>query len=333
MSGVISNVDIPTLQIAAELRLHPNVHSINEEWSGITDPVLRRKLQNRLNQRAARKRKAESALATGGASTRSHASDPPLSGAREPSGTDLQVFRARDWVSTSDLLDKTNNSAFTSLRDRWRHHWFESADRTGPSVVFDAALGAGDNGVDCSWGYTLPADHLLTLVYYNVYRALVANIAVLGLDLNLMYTEDYPSPFTPMSPTATSFIRRLPACLQPTPLQKSIDHHPQWDLLPDHVIRDNLLLFPLEELDDDELCFDMLGGDMPEGRDDTAQGPSGFIVWGEPWDVNSWEVTEYFARKWPKLLKNAVDTLQSTNRWRLSRGEAALDFDRILDLD
>ena len=54
MSGVISNVDIPTLQIAAELRLHPNVHSINEEWSGITDPVLRRKLQNRLNQRAAR---------------------------------------------------------------------------------------------------------------------------------------------------------------------------------------------------------------------------------------------------------------------------------------
>ena len=31
--------------------------------------------------------------------------------------------------------------------------------------------------------YPLPADHLLSLVYYNVYRALVSNVAVLGLDL------------------------------------------------------------------------------------------------------------------------------------------------------
>lgn len=42
-------------EIQAELRLHQDVHSLEEEWSGITDPVIRRKLQNRLNQRAARK--------------------------------------------------------------------------------------------------------------------------------------------------------------------------------------------------------------------------------------------------------------------------------------
>lgn len=40
-------------EIRAELKLHPDVHSLDDEWSGITDPVIRRKLQNRLNHRAA----------------------------------------------------------------------------------------------------------------------------------------------------------------------------------------------------------------------------------------------------------------------------------------
>lgn len=39
--------------VRAELKLHPDVQSLGDEWSGITDPVIRRKLQNRLNQRAA----------------------------------------------------------------------------------------------------------------------------------------------------------------------------------------------------------------------------------------------------------------------------------------
>jgi hypothetical protein len=42
---------LPGLQ--AELKLHQDVQSLDDEWSGITDPAIRRKLQNRLNQRAA----------------------------------------------------------------------------------------------------------------------------------------------------------------------------------------------------------------------------------------------------------------------------------------
>jgi hypothetical protein len=45
----------PIPEIQAELRLHQDVQTLDDEWSGITDPVVRRKLQNRLNQRAARK--------------------------------------------------------------------------------------------------------------------------------------------------------------------------------------------------------------------------------------------------------------------------------------
>ena len=39
--------------IEAQLKLHPDTQALEDEWNGVTDPVLRRKLQNRLNQRAA----------------------------------------------------------------------------------------------------------------------------------------------------------------------------------------------------------------------------------------------------------------------------------------
>lgn len=38
--------------IALELLLHSEVHGFEEEWAGVTNPAARRKLQNRLNQRA-----------------------------------------------------------------------------------------------------------------------------------------------------------------------------------------------------------------------------------------------------------------------------------------
>ena len=41
-------------------RAREDIESRREDWCGVTDPTERRKLQNRLNQRAARKRKLES---------------------------------------------------------------------------------------------------------------------------------------------------------------------------------------------------------------------------------------------------------------------------------
>src|SRR5271155_5101272 len=38
--------------IDVELKLHSDVQVLADEWSGISDPVIRRKLQNRLNKRA-----------------------------------------------------------------------------------------------------------------------------------------------------------------------------------------------------------------------------------------------------------------------------------------
>jgi hypothetical protein len=43
--------------------------------------------------------------------------------------------------------------------------------------------------------YPLSSGHLLSLIYYNVFRALVSNMRLLDLDLELMETDDYQSPF------------------------------------------------------------------------------------------------------------------------------------------
>lgn len=231
-------------------------------------------------------------------------------------------------ISTSS--NRTQQSAFASLCR-------ESACGRGYEAFLEhygvEVKGAGQNWGqenDTSWLYPLPSDYLISLVYYNVYRALIFNIGLLGLDFNLMYSDDYPSPFLPLSQSANSKICRLPPALQPTELQKTIAHHPAWDIIPDPDVRDNILRYGEDNLDDRELCNDMVGdGSHGDSGDVDTQNKNGIIIWGEPWDIGGWEVTVAFARKWPILLRNAPRIQASTNKWRIRRGEDPLDFDGI----
>ena len=179
--------------------------------------------------------------------------------------------------------------------------------------------------------YPLPADHLLTLVYYNVYRALIQNAAVLNLDLGLMSSDDYESPFAPYSATSTLALRILPPALQPTKLQRTIAHHPQWDLIPNPRVRDNILRYEQQaEIDDVDLCLDLIGTESRRQKYH-RQGSShaGCIVWGDPWDVASWEVTEAFVRKYPWMHVGTSDLEASTNKHRVKRGEYPISWDEL----
>ena len=51
------------------------------------------------------------------------------------------------------------------------------------------------------------------------------------------------------------------------------------------------------------------------------------LFWGEPWDINSWEVTENFAKKWSWFVKDAFLSMMSTSEWRRRRGESSPSFD------
>jgi hypothetical protein len=72
--------------------------------------------------------------------------------------------------------------------------------------------------------------------------------------------------------------------------------------------------------DADALCLDVLGlFHGYEGRE-----CSGAMVWGDPWDVGNWEVSEGFVGKWGWLLKGCQELVEATNYWRGRSGGGRL---------
>jgi hypothetical protein len=45
------------------------------------------------------------------------------------------------------------------------------------------------------------------------------------------------------------------------------------------------------------------------------------IVWGEPHDMRNWEATPGFLAKWAWVVAGCHDLVESSNHWRMLRGE------------
>lgn len=157
--------------------------------------------------------------------------------------------------------------------------------------------------------HTLSSELLLPVTQWNIIRAMSTNATTMGLTMALL-AEDIVSPFNTPGPSTTD----IPPSLQPTYLQKSIIHHPWIDLCPVSSIRDALLR-NLHLYSEDELCHDLFGS-----SGDCSQ-PTGLLIWGEAWDPFAYEISEKMARKWGWLWSGSTEALQSTNYWRLQRGE------------
>lgn len=165
---------------------------------------------------------------------------------------------------------------------------------------------------------SLRAETLLSLVQFNMTRALVANAKTLGFTTRLM-SRQARSPFasTGVEPT---FIDSLPPSLQPTIFQLTIPHHPWIDILPVPELRDNILHRDPESYDSAELCRDMRGFQR------VTDGRGGVVIWGQSWDQHCWEVSPAFAQKWPWVVQGCQSLLESTNHWRATRNEPPLDL-------
>jgi len=166
--------------------------------------------------------------------------------------------------------------------------------------------------------FPLSADHcLITLVQYNVVRALLHNMSLLSLLHHLP-----PGCRTSFGVSEIDIIaaKDIPSDLQTTSLQRSRTP-PFWvNALPFPKLRDNLILMA-DRYDSHELLLD-LGLRVYEGFNDIER--CGFLVWGHPWLATSWEVSEGFVRRWGFLLKGCPEVFNSANRWRLLRGEEKL---------
>ncbi|KFZ08546.1 hypothetical protein V502_09288, partial [Pseudogymnoascus sp. VKM F-4520 (FW-2644)] len=239
-----------------------DVLSREDDWTGLSSPAQRRRLQNRLNQRAHRKRMA------GKPETNSCdvGTDAPADGESEQTDLDLTLHQLRRTHSTCKLT-AAEIQRMIYLFERW-------ADKNTNLALSSPRT-----------------DHLLTLVKFNVFRAMVTNYSIIGLLVEQGMKDDAVSPFNSSNPS--QFCSHLPPSLHPTTLQCRIPHHPWIDTIPVPGIRDNILRagdwFDTVEM---ELCSDLVGFfSAPTGR-------TAVVVWGESWDSRGWEITDSFIKHW-----------------------------------
>ncbi|KAH6876520.1 hypothetical protein B0T10DRAFT_497666 [Thelonectria olida] len=265
----------------------------SEDWTGVTSTAHRKRLQNRLNQRAYRKRKQLRPVE------------------QEEHGSDSSQQAA---TATGE---SPNEAAQSALYIEFEGHMlWPSSNRQEKTLNF-----ARKAIQDFSAGITRPVI-LPTLVRLNVLNAITHNAKLLGFRLNGFCSDELISPFNQSGPglPASTPEARYPIALRPTATQVAMVHHPWSDLIPIPGFRDNLLKAIELGFDEDLVCADLLR------VDEQYSGRASLIVWGEPWDPRGWEASVAFLRKWGWLIKDCSDILDSTNYWRERRGEKKIRF-------
>ncbi|QMW28701.1 hypothetical protein F9C07_1840 [Aspergillus flavus] len=195
---------------------------------------------------------------------------------------------------------------------------------------------------------SLPADHLLHLIQFNVLRGVHhAKVILAGSSAFIIpgieKNEIRPGHLWFLG-TSMYYATRpgLPESLIPTSLQMDIEHATWINFLPIPRMRDNLIAHE-NSFDHTEFVRDLLGDKivdymfgslwsrkppiasklaLTEGDDDDVTASrQGLILWGEPHRLESWEVTPGFIRKWAWAMEGCDELIASSNRWRMMRGE------------
>ncbi|KAL7823406.1 hypothetical protein V8C26DRAFT_386422 [Trichoderma gracile] len=56
----------------------------------------------------------------------------------------------------------------------------------------------------------------------------------------------------------------------------------------------------------------------------SSSAETGILSWSDPWEIAGWEFTEKFVTKWGFLLQGCPDVVAAANKWRAMRGEDPL---------
>ncbi|KAL4929871.1 DUF3425 domain-containing protein [Aspergillus undulatus] len=286
-------------------RDEPTPAQAEDEWAGLGDPKERRKRQNRINQRAFRQRRR--------AQQRKVTIQEQI---EEMIAKGEVTLLPRSSTSTSSSSASSSGSP-TSVTSYSKHHpaaatWERRMCFLGDEI--DKLLERFSQKAVESYVLGSPsADHLLTLCKVNVFRAFMSNMQTLGMSAGPEWMED--EALSPFSTSLPGYVAEdsLPVSLRPTKLQTGRLHHPWLDFFPFPRIRDNLI--NAGDFDDHPLCLDIMG------FWNVTEEACGLLVWGEPHEPQNWEVSENFLRRWPWVVAGCPELLESTNRWRASRGE------------
>ncbi|KAL2793493.1 hypothetical protein BJX66DRAFT_306012 [Aspergillus keveii] len=337
---------------------------LEDEWKGVLDPQRRRTLQNRLNQRAHRRRLKAAKLAkvSDGSALESKSraklpakSPAPAKKTSDRRTTSIDRDHAQDEQSLPSRISQSPSATSVAVTHPSASTPSPPPSHSSPSsstnqitfIELDHFKILGPSASNCRRALhqlesfyrgeiaagSLRTELLLGLTRLNFLRALHVNIDVLGYSAAEMH-DDAQSPFGVPSAAKPGYsdVEKLPVALRPTVVQLSTPHHPWLDLIPFPQLRDNLILLG-ESLDDTQLCFDMSGrgtaAGVPDNRLGNAGGETGVIVWRDPWDPSGWEVTETFLRRWGWVLRDCTEVMRVTDRWRRVRGEPGLFRERV----
>lgn len=379
-----------------------DVWKADDDWSGIKEKEQRKKRQNRLNQRAYRRRNAQNYGASKERPFRvdrfrlvevpaprpekTTRSDLAQLGEREksvspkkshlqicletlgrrgvyetspgskaknflvldprttpiPSGYELVVIDESIIILIPPLPTYSVDEQLTTHLSQAVSQSRQYFDTLTPSPVLYDAVNAPGSAVH----FPFSSDHLLHLIHHNVFRALITNKVTISSATFLARQErgcgdivpsfsDLCDGFTIIQPTGEA----LPPALFPTFSQMTIGHSSWFNMFPHPKIRDNLIIN--EGLFDPyDFCNDLFGeliagresktsspesdSSMGDTDDDITNRRRGLIVWGEPWDIEGWEVTPGFVKKWNWTLEGCEDLIAASNRWRAKRNEGPL---------
>ncbi|KAL7974053.1 hypothetical protein HDV63DRAFT_401048 [Trichoderma sp. SZMC 28014] len=307
----------------------------------------RRRLQNRLNQRASRKRRRE--LQQQQQKGKNQVNkwvfyiDPRTEKQQADDGrrqNDSAVSTVnRSLGHKTKYYDAGFPDIFLSKEHRDRAFRFFCTMTREERTVFFRRLHdlVSENVARC----TLDSQLLLSVMQFNVMRAAMAAATSIGLIWEQLVEDDTMSPFNrdtvlpmlflaPYEGASTSSagnaavsngdeLTHIAPCLRPTALQRHILHHPWIDLCPQPSLRDALLK-RLNDIDEDEFCHHL----FLQSSDADEDGMIGMVIWGEPFDLASYEISETMLRKWPWIAKECPDIIKTTNYWRKARAEKPL---------
>ncbi|KAF7556166.1 hypothetical protein G7Z17_g1612 [Cylindrodendrum hubeiense] len=281
-----------------------------DDWTGVTSTARRRRLQNRLNQRAY-----------------SEWNRPVYKSPRYETHIDC-IDEGKRKLGQDEPKDDQHGRAFNQedqISDNIAQHNSRSQEARPPLVrgcrleIPEIRSNLGQFARQAYQDYLLASPRpsaLQTLVQLNVLNALGQNAAALGITTESLCDDASLSPFNYSGPGTTW--GTAPPSLQPTALQIETPHHPWIDLFPVPQMRDSFIR-ACGSLDEDELNADLV--DVEE----TDEKPN-LIVWGNPSDPRAWEITVPFLRKWGWLVRECQVLLDATNYWREKRGEKRLNF-------
>ncbi|KAI5797811.1 hypothetical protein EDC01DRAFT_727491 [Geopyxis carbonaria] len=313
--------------------------SEERELTSSTDKKERRRIQNRVAQRAYRQKQKlrlqelEERLTHGRASASEHPGLPKL---------DLESLRTSgDMASTASWSNLAISYPIaTTLNKRVPHSPSTTSPHSplakSPSPTATSTTPANFSSISTmlAVGYISPATAadlptevtpFITIPVIPIRIAILMNLEVLGLSLANYQPDSSRSPFLtgnfpnlspqPLPPAVISahLAVRAPD-LVPTELQCRVDHHPYLDVLPFRGFRDRLLAVLLRE-GQDAVDQAELAGDVEKG----------LRVWGKcSWDRRGCEWTAAFVTKWAWLVDE--EALEATNFWRVQRGEGKIEF-------